>query len=115
MTITDMIPAMLDGKSERAFRDRRKPETERPGLEPPEQAMKKLEFLVVQELFLSETAQVADVVFSAASVAEKEGTVTNTRTPLHANSQSHKPHRQHPARLGNHRRLSTAMGYEMHL
>ena len=41
-------------------------------------ALKKLDFLVVQELFLSETAQVADVVLAAASVAEKEGTFTNT-------------------------------------
>ena len=40
-------------------------------------ALKELDFLVVQELFLSETAQVADVVFSAASLAEKDGTFTN--------------------------------------
>ena len=45
-------------------------------------ALKKLDFLVVQELFLSETAQVADVVFSAASVAEKEGTVSTRERPL---------------------------------
>jgi len=38
----------------------------------------KLEFLVVQEMFLTETAKVADVVFPAASAYEKDGTVTNT-------------------------------------
>jgi NADH-quinone oxidoreductase subunit G len=38
----------------------------------------KLELLVVHELFLTETAKVADVVFPAASAYEKEGTVTNT-------------------------------------
>ncbi len=38
----------------------------------------KLEFLLVAELFPTETAQLADVVVPAASFAEKTGTVTNT-------------------------------------
>jgi predicted molibdopterin-dependent oxidoreductase YjgC len=37
-----------------------------------------LEFLVVQDIFLSETAQLADVVLPATCFAEKEGTFTNT-------------------------------------
>jgi NADH-quinone oxidoreductase subunit G len=35
-------------------------------------------FLIVQDLFLSETAAIADIVFPAASLYEKTGTVTNT-------------------------------------
>ena len=42
------------------------------------QALKALDFLVVQDLFLTETAQLADVVLPGASFAEKEGTFTNT-------------------------------------
>jgi NADH-quinone oxidoreductase subunit G len=38
----------------------------------------KLELLIVQEMFLTETAKLADIVFPAASAYEKEGTVTNT-------------------------------------
>jgi formate dehydrogenase (NADP+) alpha subunit len=41
-------------------------------------ALKNLEFLVVQDIFLTETAQLADVVFPAATFAEKDGTFTNT-------------------------------------
>jgi NADH-quinone oxidoreductase subunit G len=41
------------------------------------QALGALEFLVVQDLFLTETAQLADVVLPASSVAEREGTFTN--------------------------------------
>jgi formate dehydrogenase alpha subunit len=40
-------------------------------------ALSSLDFLVVQDLFLTETAKMADVVFPAASFAEKEGTFTN--------------------------------------
>ena len=37
-----------------------------------------LEFLVVQDIFFTETAQLADVVLPATSYAEKEGTFTST-------------------------------------
>jgi len=40
--------------------------------------LKEMDFFVVQDIFLSETAQLADVVLPAASFAEKDGTFTNT-------------------------------------
>ena len=49
-----------------------------PDLNHVREALDKLEFLVVQDIFLSETAQMADVVLPAASFAEKDGTFTNT-------------------------------------
>jgi len=42
-----------------------------------EKALKATGFLVVQDLFLTETAKLADVVLPAVSFAEKEGTFTN--------------------------------------
>lgn len=41
-------------------------------------ALKELEFLVVQDIFLTETAALADVVLPATCFAEKDGTFTNT-------------------------------------
>ena len=41
-------------------------------------ALKKLDFMVVQDIFLSETAKFADVVLPGTSFAEKDGTFTNT-------------------------------------
>jgi NADH-quinone oxidoreductase subunit G len=46
-------------------------------LEGREDALARLDFLVVQELFLTETARHADVIFPAASFAETDGTFTN--------------------------------------
>jgi formate dehydrogenase (NADP+) alpha subunit len=43
-----------------------------------ESALGRLDFLVVQDIFLTETAQLADVVLPAAACAEKDGTFTNT-------------------------------------
>ncbi len=42
------------------------------------QALESLEFLVVQDIFLTQTAELADVVLPAACYAEKEGTFTST-------------------------------------
>jgi len=42
------------------------------------EALKKLDILVVQDSFLSDTAQIADVVFAAATWSEKEGCYTNS-------------------------------------
>lgn len=41
-------------------------------------ALAKLDLLVVQDAFMSDTAELADVVFSAATWGEKEGTYTNS-------------------------------------
>ena len=42
-----------------------------------ESALKKINFLVVQDIFITETARLADVVLPGASFAEKDGTFTN--------------------------------------
>jgi NADH-quinone oxidoreductase subunit G len=47
-------------------------------------ALQKLEFLVVQELFLTETAKLADVVLPARGVAERDGTFTNAERRVQA-------------------------------
>jgi len=49
-----------------------------PNMNHVEEALHAIQFLVVQDIFLNETAQLADVVLPAVSFAEKEGTFTNT-------------------------------------
>jgi formate dehydrogenase alpha subunit len=49
-----------------------------PHLSHVEEAMKKLEFIVVQDIFMNDTSVYADVILPAASFAEKNGTFTNS-------------------------------------
>ena len=49
-----------------------------PNLNHAKKSLENLEFLVVQDIFMTETAELADVVLPTASFAEKDGTFTNT-------------------------------------
>ena len=49
-----------------------------PDLAHTEEMFRSLDFLVVQDIFMHETAQIADVVLPATSFAEKDGTFTNS-------------------------------------
>lgn len=55
------------------------------------EALKKLDFLVVQDIFLNETAELADVILPASTFAEKEGTFTNTERRIQRVRQSIEP------------------------
>ena len=55
------------------------------------EALTQLEFLVVQDLFLTETAQLADVVLPAAAFAEREGTFTNAERRVQHFRQARRP------------------------
>jgi formate dehydrogenase alpha subunit len=78
LTITDMVPAMLEGRLKALYVIGENPKLSDPDWNHLHHALKNLELLVVQDLFLSETAQVAHIVLPAASTAEKEGTFTNS-------------------------------------
>ncbi|MDG5775606.1 formate dehydrogenase subunit alpha [Haloarculaceae archaeon H-GB2-1] len=54
------------------------PALSEPDLDHAEDALGELDFLVVQDLFMTETAEYADVILPASSFAEKNGTFTNT-------------------------------------
>ncbi|MBW2519297.1 MAG: NADH-quinone oxidoreductase subunit NuoG [Deltaproteobacteria bacterium] len=72
-----MLTAAGEGKLDALYVIAEDPISSYPDRQMVEQAMDKVGFSVVQDLFLSATAEKADVVFPAASFAEKEGTFTN--------------------------------------
>jgi hypothetical protein len=54
-------------------------------------ALQKLDFLVVQDILMNETGELADVILPAASFAEKDGTVTNTERRIQRFRQAIEP------------------------
>ena len=78
MVVTDMVEAAMDGRIKAMYIVGENPLLSEPDLHQAEKAFKNLEFLVVQDIFMHETAEVADVVLPATSFAEKDGTFTNS-------------------------------------
>ncbi len=78
LTATEMTPAILDGDIVGMWIMGENPVLSDPNMNHAREAFEKLDFLLVQDIFLTETAELADVVFPAALFAEKDGTFTNT-------------------------------------
>jgi len=77
-SLTEMTHAGKDGAIKAMFIMGENPALSDPHLDPVQETLKHLDFLAVSDIFLTETAQLADVVFPAASFAEKGGTITNS-------------------------------------
>ncbi len=112
-TITEMVPAIEEGRLRALYVIGENPKLSDPDWNHLDRAVRKLDLVVVQELFLSETSQVADVVFPAASVAEKEGTFTNTERRCMRIRKAIEPIGNSLADWEILVRLSNAMGYPM--
>ncbi len=78
LPVTEMVEAAYKGKIKAMYLIGENPLLSEPDITHAEEALDKLDFLVVQDIFLSETARLADVVLPGVSFAEKEGTFTNT-------------------------------------
>ncbi|WP_300465047.1 molybdopterin-dependent oxidoreductase, partial [Desulfobacula sp.] len=113
LTITDMISAIDEGRIKAMYVIGENPKLSDPDWNHLNHALKKLDFLLVQDIFLSETAQIADTVFSSAALGEREGTFTNTERRCMRTRKAVEP-------VGNTlsdweiiSKLATAMGYPM--
>jgi len=78
LKIPEMFAAAHEGKVKAMYILGENPVLTDPDANHIRKALEHLDFLVVQELFLTETAAYADVILPAASFAECEGTFTNT-------------------------------------
>jgi predicted molibdopterin-dependent oxidoreductase YjgC len=78
LTIMEVMHGVEDGKTKAIYVMGENPALSDPNLNRTRKALADVEFLVVQDIFLTETAEYADVVLPTACFAEKNGTVTNT-------------------------------------
>ena len=113
LTVTQMLPAALNGKIKALYVMGENPVLSDADVTHVAEALSSLEFLVVQDVFLTETARLAHVVLPASSYAERDGTYTNTERRVQLTEPVVRP-------PGQARRdweiicdLATAVGYPM--
>jgi len=78
LTVTEMVSGAKDGTLKALYIMGENPMLSDPDINHVKKAFSNLDFLVVQDIFLTETAQLADVVLPAGCYAEKDGLYTNT-------------------------------------
>jgi predicted molibdopterin-dependent oxidoreductase YjgC len=78
LTVGEMMDGAYDGSVNALYVMGENPMLSDPDVNHVRQCLEQLDFLVVQDLFLTETAQLADVVLPGASFVEKDGTFTGT-------------------------------------
>ena len=78
LTIMEMMDAAGKGTIKALYIMGENPMLSDPDLQHVKKELQKLDLMIVQDLFMTETAQLADVVLPVASFAEKDGTFSNT-------------------------------------
>ncbi len=78
LTVVEVIKGILAGKVKGMYIMGENPAMSDPDADHAREALSKLDVLVVQDIFLTETGYLADVILPASSFAEKTGSFTNT-------------------------------------
>ena len=78
LTLTEMFEAAYKKEIKAIYLIGENPILSDPDAQHVKESLEALDFFVVQDIFMSETAQLADVVLPSASFAETDGTFTNT-------------------------------------
>ena len=114
LTLMDIMHAIEGGQVRALYIMGENPVVSDPNRAHVESVLKKVEFLVVQDIFMTETAQYAQVILPGVSFAEKDGTFTNTERRVQRVRKAIEP-------VGNARSdwqiicsLSGMIGYPMH-
>ncbi|MBW2265133.1 MAG: molybdopterin-dependent oxidoreductase, partial [Deltaproteobacteria bacterium] len=113
LAITQMWSAVLDGRLKALYIIGENPIVSDPNANQVRAALKALEFIVVQDIFMSETARLAHVVLPAATFIEKEGTFTNTERRIQRVRKAFNPEGQAWSDSKIICELAKRMGYQM--
>jgi predicted molibdopterin-dependent oxidoreductase YjgC len=113
LTLVEMMHAAERGELKAMYIMGEEPVLTDPDGNHVQKALKELDFLVVQNIFMGETGKYADVVLPGASFAEKDGTFTNTERRIQLVRRAIEPVGQSRPDWQIICQLSTRMGYGM--
>ena len=88
LTVVEIMDAIHDGEIRGMYILGENPAMSDPDVDHARDALKMLEHLIVQDIFVTETANYADVILPASAFAEKSGTVTNTNRQVQMGRQA---------------------------
>jgi predicted molibdopterin-dependent oxidoreductase YjgC len=91
LTITEIMPGILEGKVKALYIAAENPIMSDPDSNHIRHCLDELEFMVLQEIFPTETSEFADVLLPGVSFAEKSGSFTNTERRLQRVNQAIQP------------------------
>lgn len=114
LTLTEMMDAAERGDIKALYVMGENPLVSDPDMRHVAKALRKLDLLVVQDIFLTETAKLAHVILPAASFAEKMGTFTNTERRVQLSRQAISPLESTLPDWKIICEISSRAGYSMH-
>ncbi|MEE9148899.1 MAG: formate dehydrogenase subunit alpha, partial [Candidatus Tectomicrobia bacterium] len=114
LTVIEIMSEVLEGNIKAMLMMGENPFLSDPNINKVKKCLAAMDFLVVQDIFLTETAAYADVILPGTSFAEKTGTYTNTDARVQLARKAIEPPGQ--ARVDWHiiADLAGRMGYPMH-
>jgi len=113
LTVVEIVDAAATGRIKGLYVMGENPMMSDPDVGHVRRALEALDFLVVQDIFMTETARLADVVLPGASFAEKDGTFTNTERRVQLIRKAVEPPGDALPDWEILCRLSAALGYPM--
>ncbi len=113
LKVTEMLPKAHDGEIKAMYIIGENPMVSDPDLNHAEACFNHLDFLVVQDIFLTETARMADVVLPSKCFAEKDGTFSNTERRVQRVRKAVEPPGQAKDDWAITCGIATRMGYAM--
>jgi len=113
LTVVEIMHGALEGRTRGMYMLGENPFISDPNTNKVRRALSSLEFLVVQDIFLTETAEFADVILPATSFFEKSGTYTNTDRRVQVGRKVLEPPGQARVDWEIICEISNRMGYEM--
>ena len=114
LTVVEIIDAAYDGRIKGMYVEGENPAMSDPNARHAREGLARLEHLIVQDIFLTETARLADVILPASAYPEKTGTFTNTDRRVQLGRQAVDPPGEARQDLWIIQQIASRLGVDWH-